>query len=313
MINPVFARNPKEAERLSAKHLAIIGCGSGGSALADMAARSGVGRLTLVDPEPLVTANVGRHMLDRRDLGKPKAEALREKLLAVNPQCKVEAHQARFNPGLFHEVVLPPVHFDSCNKGFELSGPPLQYVGSGTTIQPNPNGRPDLVASCADSYACESLINAYSLQENLPAVYGGCWGEASVGEILYVVPGKTPCYECYAGFRRDVEIPADARKYTDPDFDSTRVPGQAGLWANILIISGVMFQVVLGLLDQRTDRTRFIDNAHTLFLVNVSNFHANLQPLAVTFGRVRKGCTVCDESKLTELGRNLRSCPEPRP
>ena len=56
--------------------------------------------------------------------------------------------------------------------------------------------------------------------------------------------GRTPCYECFAGFRRDkVEIPNDPRKYTDPNFDSTKVPGQAGLWPNILIITGVMFQI----------------------------------------------------------------------
>ena len=278
-----------------------------------MAAKSGIGKLTLVDPEPLAIENVGRHILDRRDLGKPKVEALREKLLAVNPRCHVEAHQAKFNPGLFGESVLPPVHSNACTKGVELFGPPLQYVGRRKATPSSSNGRPDLVASCADSYNCESLINAYSLQENIPAVYGGCWGEASVGEILYVVPGKTPCYECYAGFRRDMEIPADARKYTDPDFDSSRVPGQAGLWANILIISGVMFQVVLGLLDQETDRTRLIDCEHTLLLVNISKYGSHLQPLAVTFGRVRKGCTVCDESKLTELGRNLQSYPEPLP
>ena len=47
-IDPVFARNPHEAERLAGKHILIVGLGSGGSALALMAARAGVGRLTLV-------------------------------------------------------------------------------------------------------------------------------------------------------------------------------------------------------------------------------------------------------------------------
>ena len=59
MIDPVFARNPKEAERLSRKHLAIVGCGSGGSAFASMAARAGIGRFTLIDPDVLALENVG--------------------------------------------------------------------------------------------------------------------------------------------------------------------------------------------------------------------------------------------------------------
>src|SRR5213594_2276111 len=268
MIDPVFARNPKEAERLSHKHLAIVGCGSGGSALASMAARSGIGRFTLVDPDALALENIGRHMLSRADVGTPKALGLKRMIEGVNPAAEVEA---------------------VCGKFEDLAQ------------------KPDLIIAATDSFACESAINDYSLRENVPAVYGGCWGEASVGEILYVVPGRTPCYECYAGFRRKVDIPADARKYADPDFDSTKVPGQAGLWANILIITGVIFQAALAVLDPENERAQLIDYEHTLLLVNVSNFSANLQPLAVTFGKVKKGCAVCDESKLAELGKNLQA------
>jgi ThiF family len=267
MLDPVFARNPKEAELLRNKHLAIIGCGSGGSALADMAARSGFGTFTLVDPEALAPENVGRHILSRAAVGKPKAESVKGAIEAINPAAKVGAIVAKFA-----DLAV----------------------------------KPDLLVVATDSFACESLVNDYSLREGVPAVYGGCWGEASVGEILYVVPGKTPCYECYAGFRRQAaEIPPDARKYTDPDFDGTKLPGQAGLWANILVITGVMFQVVLGLADPESERRQLIDLDHTLFLLNVSKYDATLQPLAVTFGKVRKGCAVCDESRLGALGKNL--------
>src|SRR5207245_1563811 len=166
--------------------------------------------------------------------------------------------------------------------------------------------KPDLIVAGTDSFACEAAVNDYALQAGIPAVYCGCWGEASVGEILYVVPGKTSCYQCYAGFRQmtvDVpEIPADARKYTDPNFDSTKLPGQAGLWANILMIAGVGFQIALALLDPESDRAALIDFERTLFLFNVSKYDDSpLQPLAVTFGKVKKGCAVCDDGKLAEL------------
>jgi hypothetical protein len=148
----------------------------------------------------------------------------------------------------------------------------------------------------------------------VPTIYCGCWGEASVGEILYVVPGKTPCYQCYASFRRNTvevpEIPSDLRKYTDPDFDSTKLPGQAGLWANILMVAGVTFQIALALLDSESDRAALIDHDHTLFLFNISKYDSPLQPLAVTFGRVKKGCAICDESQLSELGSTLVIDPE---
>src|SRR5213594_2287683 len=91
MIDPVFARNPKEAERLSHKHLAIVGCGSGGSALASMAARSGIGRFTLVDPDALALENVGRHMLSRGDVGTLKVMGLKRMIEEMNPAAEVEA------------------------------------------------------------------------------------------------------------------------------------------------------------------------------------------------------------------------------
>ncbi len=276
MIDPICARNPKEAECLSKKHLTIIGCGSGGSALALMAARSGIGKLTLVDPETLALENVGRHMLSRSDVGKSKAKALKRLVKEINPNAEVHALADKFK---------------------ELAQ------------------TPDLIISAADSFTCESMINDYSLRHGVPAIYGGCWGEASVGEILYVVPGRTPCYECLAGFRRDqVEIPDDPRKYTDLEFDATRIPGRAGLWPNILIIAGVMFQLVLALLDPESDRTQLIDYEHTLFLVNVSKYDSRLQPLATTFGKVKKGCNICrgridlrPSAELLEIARSVEA------
>ena len=267
MIDAVFARNLKEAEQLARKHVAIVGCGSGGSALAAMTSRAGIGRFTLVDPDVLALENVGRHMLSRSDVGEPKVLGIKRMIQELNPRAEVEAIN-----GKFADLAV----------------------------------RPDLLVAATDSFACESAVNDYSLRLGIPAVYGGCWGEASVGEILYVLPGKTPCYECYAGFRRStVDIPENSLKYTDPEFDATKMPGQAGLWANILVITGVMFQVVLGLLDPQSDRAALIDLKHTLLLVNVSQYGSDLQPLAVTFGEVRKGCAVCDANKLAELGKNL--------
>jgi hypothetical protein len=270
MIDPVFARNPKEAARLMPKHVALVGCGSGGSAVALMAARAGIGKFTLVDPDTLSLENIGRHMLSRGDVGKPKVEGLRSKILEFNPRAQVN------------------VVFDKFQDR---------------------EARPDLIIAATDSFACEAEVNTYALQAEIPAIYCGCWGEASVGEVLYVVPGKTPCYQCYAGFRRGTvevpEIPADPKKYTDPDFDETKLPGQAGLWANILMVAGLSFQIALALLDPEGDRTALIDHEHTLLLFNISKYSSPLQPLAVTFGKVKKGCAICDESQLAALGEDL--------
>jgi molybdopterin/thiamine biosynthesis adenylyltransferase len=274
MIDPVFARNPKEAARLFPKHLALVGCGSGGSAVALMAARAAIGKVTIVDHDTLSLENTGRHMLSRGDVGKPKVHGLRSKILELNPRVQVNAIFGKFQ---------------------------------------DLEERPDLIIAATDSFACEAAVNSYALRAEIPAIYCGCWGEASVGEVLYVVPGKTACYQCYAGFRSSTveipEIPADPKKYTDPDFDATKLPGQAGLWANILMVAGLSFQIALALLDPESDRTALIDHEHTLLLFNISKYSSPLQPLAVTFGKVKKGCAICDESRIADLGSNLMIDP----
>src|SRR5579885_690517 len=90
------ARNPLEREALSATHISIAGCGSFGSALADMLVRAGVSSLDLIDPERLAPENVGRHILTSKDVGKWKAEALASRLLEVNPDLKVSARCEKF-------------------------------------------------------------------------------------------------------------------------------------------------------------------------------------------------------------------------
>src|SRR3989442_445897 len=93
----------------------------------------------------------------------------------------------------------------------------------------------------------------------------------------------------------------DPRKYTDLGFDQTKVPGQAGLWPNILIICGFAFQVILALWgDEKRDK-QLLDFEHTLLLVNVGDFDSPLQPLAVTPASVEKGCAICDEGKLAAM------------
>ena len=268
MLQTVFARNPKEHAVFSSLHMAVVGLGTIGGALVDILARTGVGRLTLIDPEDLGAENVGRHILGCRSVARSKAQELGLHVAGINPDCRVEARQERF-------------------QGFPE--------------------RPDFILCAADSFQCASLVNGYTLAEKVPAVYSAVWGEASVAEILYVIPGQTPCYECYAGFRRNVEIPADARKYTDPNFDDTRLPGQAGLWANILLVAGLEFQVILGLVGLRDN----LELRGTLWLMNISDPQCGLQRLALTLGEIKKGCAVCDPSCLDALLE--QSLREPSP
>ena len=77
-------------EAVATKHVVIFGCGSVGSEVADALASSGVGRLTLVDPDHMSEDNVFRHALGRNRIGWFKVHALRDELLGKYPGLAVE-------------------------------------------------------------------------------------------------------------------------------------------------------------------------------------------------------------------------------
>jgi hypothetical protein len=81
------------AQNLENTRIVCVGVGSLGGAVALQLARSGVGHLTLIDPETLVSANLGRHVLGADDLGKSKALALREMIRKDLPTAEVMARK----------------------------------------------------------------------------------------------------------------------------------------------------------------------------------------------------------------------------
>ena len=78
-------------ERLQAAHVCVIGIGGVGSWTAEALARSGVGRLTLIDLDHVAESNINRqiHALDAT-LGQAKVQAMAERIAAYSPRCQVE-------------------------------------------------------------------------------------------------------------------------------------------------------------------------------------------------------------------------------
>ncbi|QHJ01391.1 tRNA threonylcarbamoyladenosine dehydratase [Xylophilus rhododendri] len=79
------------AARIRAACVAVVGIGGVGSWAAEALARSGVGRLVLVDLDHIAESNVNRqiHALSAT-LGQAKVEAMRERIAQINPDCRVE-------------------------------------------------------------------------------------------------------------------------------------------------------------------------------------------------------------------------------
>lgn len=78
-------------QNLLHSHVMVIGLGGVGSWAAESLARSGVGRLTLVDFDLICTTNTNRQLHSMTGLiGHKKAEVMAERIRKINPQCEVE-------------------------------------------------------------------------------------------------------------------------------------------------------------------------------------------------------------------------------
>ena len=188
--------------RLRAASVLVIGAGGLGSPVLLTLAGAGIGRIVVVDHDRVEESNLHRQPLYRMtDLGRPKAEAARDALLAYNPDVTVEPVVTRLGPrnaaGLVERAQLVVDCADSLAATYLLSdacqaaGKPLVsasvleqrgYVGVFCGGQPSYRAvfpdMPSQVGSCAMNGVLGSAV----------AVVGGLQAHM----VLQLALGLTP-------------------------------------------------------------------------------------------------------------------------
>jgi molybdopterin/thiamine biosynthesis adenylyltransferase len=152
--------------RIRAARVTIVGIGALGSVLAEMMARAGAGRLTLIDRDYVEASNLQRQSLfteEDAERGLPKAVAAAARLRAINSDVELRAVVADF----------------AADRALALlDGPSLVLDGT-------------------DNFEARFLLNDVCLRGGIPWVYGGCVG--AQGLALLVRPGVSPCLRCVLG------------------------------------------------------------------------------------------------------------------
>ena len=86
-------------ERLSRARVAVFGIGGVGGYTVEALVRSGVGAIDLIDDDKVCLTNLNRQIIATRStVGKYKAEVMRDRILDINPDCKVEVHKCFYLP-----------------------------------------------------------------------------------------------------------------------------------------------------------------------------------------------------------------------
>lgn len=100
----MFERNAdnytlREQARLQRAHVAVCGLGGGGGYVAEVLARVGVGRLTLIDGDRFEDSNRNRQIgALGSTLGRLKVEVMAERLRDVSPYVEVDVHPVFLGP-----------------------------------------------------------------------------------------------------------------------------------------------------------------------------------------------------------------------
>lgn len=77
---------------LKQAHFCIVGIGGVGSWSAEVAARSGIGKITLIDHDDIELSNINRQIhTTLNSLGKSKVKVMQQRILSINPECECTA------------------------------------------------------------------------------------------------------------------------------------------------------------------------------------------------------------------------------
>jgi tRNA threonylcarbamoyladenosine dehydratase len=136
--------------RLAASAVAVIGVGGVGSYAIEALARCGVGSLVLVDGDIVQESNLNRQIHATVDtIGRPKVEAMRERVLSINPEARVEARFEVFSAANGGSLVGPRLSYlvdaiDTVSAKIELvllakrlGIPVISSMGAGNKLDPS--------------------------------------------------------------------------------------------------------------------------------------------------------------------------------
>jgi adenylyltransferase/sulfurtransferase len=148
-------------EKLKAAKILMVGAGGLGSPSALYLAASGVGEMTIIDPDVVDLSNLQRQILhDTSSVGVPKVESARRRIHEINPNVKVNAIQDQLSNDNVRELIR------AC----------------------------DVVVDGTDNFQTRYMVNDACIFEGKLNVYGSIFRFDGQSTVFCAPDG--PCYRC---------------------------------------------------------------------------------------------------------------------
>lgn len=139
----------------------IAGAGGLGSISAYYLVAAGVGKIIIADRDCVELSNLNRQIIHwTDDLGKPKVESAKRKLVNLNPNVNIEVRQ---------------IEIDEQNVSSLVAGSMV-------------------IVDALDNLSTRRILNKAAVIHRIPYVFGGV--EGLNGMITTFFPGETACFEC---------------------------------------------------------------------------------------------------------------------
>lgn len=158
-------------QKLLASHVLLFGAGGLGSPIAMYLVTSGVGEMTIVDPDVVDLSNLQRQIIHRNDsIGQAKVASAKQTLAELNSQTKVRT-------------------INSVLTGLEL----------GKEIR-----NADVVVDATDNFTSRFAINAACVNEQTPLIVGAAIRlEGQV--MVFTMQDASACYQCLYPNQKELE------------------------------------------------------------------------------------------------------------
>lgn len=86
-------------KRLSDARVAVFGVGGVGGYVVEALVRSGIGAIDLIDNDKVCLTNLNRQIIALQStVGQYKVDVMRDRIMDINPDCKVEVHKCFYLP-----------------------------------------------------------------------------------------------------------------------------------------------------------------------------------------------------------------------
>lgn len=172
-------------DRLRKSCVAVFGIGGVGGYAVEAIARSGVGKLVLIDADRVSVSNINRQIIaTKKTVGKFKTEAMKERIAEIDDSISVETHELFFDNNSSHLIDFSDFDYvvdaiDSVKSKIEIIAlskaagvPVISSMGAGNKLDPTAFRVADIskTSVCPLARAVRSELRRRGI-ENVKVVY----------------------------------------------------------------------------------------------------------------------------------------------